>query len=118
MDPLMTLWIFLIGIIAGVLLGMIFVTKTALASLRKQIETLTIHKEEITEKLGAYRTRYPYDLKNFRHIGTPVDGVQFEDDQILFVTFKTDQSLPSPTQKRIKKLIEDKKVQWFDFTMK
>jgi predicted Holliday junction resolvase-like endonuclease len=114
----MTFWIFLIGIIAGVLLGIIFVTKTALESLRKQIETLTIPKEEITEKLGAYSTRYPYDLKNLRYIGTPVDGVQFEDDQILFVAFKTDQSSPSPTQKRIKKLIEDKKIQWLEFKMK
>ncbi|MCK5112179.1 MAG: endonuclease, partial [Thermoplasmatales archaeon] len=53
-----------------------------------------------------------------RFIGSPIDGVQFEDDQILFVEFKTDKSKLNAKQNKIKKLVKEGKVKWFEFKTK
>ena len=44
--------------------------------------------------------------------GRRLDGVQFEDDRIVFVEFKTNRSRLSDKQKKLKALIEDGYVYW------
>ncbi|UCD12863.1 MAG: endonuclease, partial [Thermoplasmatales archaeon] len=61
---------------------------------------------------------YPYSIEDFRYIGNPIEGIQFEDNQILFVTFKTKTSRLTPIQNSIKKLVTEGKVQWFEFKTK
>jgi predicted Holliday junction resolvase-like endonuclease len=58
---------------------------------------------------------YPYDAQRFRFLGTPIDGVQFEDDRIVFVEFKANRSQLSPGQRRIKRLIAEGQVYWEEF---
>jgi hypothetical protein len=71
------------------------------------------------DSLAAYhRKYYPYNPGNFRFLGDPVDGIQFEDDAILFIRFKTDDTPRTPEQDRIKRLVEQKNVRWFEFMMK
>ena len=55
------------------------------------------------EKLG-------WDLQEFKFLGRPVDGVQFEEDEIIIVEFKTGNSPLSQKQRRIKELVERGKV--------
>ena len=38
----------------------------------------------ITEQWFPLMQAYPYDPGGFRFLGTPVDGVQFEEDRIVF----------------------------------
>jgi len=59
--------------------------------------------------------QYPYDAGNFRFIGTPIDGVQFENDKIVFVEFKTSTSQLSEKQKKIKEQIAAKKIIFEEF---
>src|SRR5205085_11786796 len=66
----------------------------------------------ISEQWFPLMDRYPYDSQSFRFIGTPVDGIQFEEDGIIFCEFKPNQSELSPIQKQIKRLIEEKRVYW------
>jgi len=64
------------------------------------------------EQLFPYMNNYPYDPRNFRFIGTPIDGISFEEDKIVFIEFKTGQSALSALQKRIKKTLQKRKVEW------
>ncbi|MCK5261465.1 MAG: endonuclease [Thermoplasmatales archaeon] len=125
MDPLMTFWVFLIGIIIGVIFGITLVYKVAISPLHKKVEKFTSEKEslstawdKITEQYASSTEKYPYSIENFRFIGSPIDGVQFEDDQILFVEFKTDKSKLNAKQNKIKKLVKEGKVKWFEFKTK
>ena len=116
MDPLMTFWIFLIGIIVGLLIGLTLVQKVAISPLHNKVENLTKNvyskeaKEEFFKKLK--KNNYPFSLENFRYINNPFDGIQFEEDHILFVSTNKD---ITPTQKNILRLIKNKKVNWLDF---
>ncbi len=125
MDPLMTFWVFLIGIIIGVIFGITLVYRVAISPLHKKIEKLSSEKEslsiaynKITEQFASSMEKYPYSTENFRYIGDPIDGIQFEDDQILFVEFKTEKSKLNVKQNKIKKLVKEGKVKWFEFKMK
>ena len=125
MDPLMTFWIFLIGIIAGLMLGVTLVYRTAISPLHKKVEKLSSEKQslstiygKITEQFAPFMKKYPYSTENFRFIGNPIDGIQFEDDHIIFVEFKTSKSKLTPIQNRIKKLVKEGKIKWFEFRMK
>ena len=64
------------------------------------------------ENLFPFMNNYPYESRNFRFIGDPIDGVSFEDNKIIFMEFKTGTSKLSEKQKKIKNLVENKKVEW------
>jgi predicted Holliday junction resolvase-like endonuclease len=120
MDPLMTFWIFLIGIIIGLIAGIILVYRTAVSPLHKKIENPssqqssdTTYDKTMEQFDPTMLANYPFAYENFRFIGDPVDGIQFDDDRILFVEFKTDQS--NPTKNKIKELVDAGKIEWFEF---
>jgi predicted Holliday junction resolvase-like endonuclease len=125
MDPLLAFWIFLVGIIAGLLIGLTLIYRTAVAPLHKKIDRLTNEKQsfstthgKLSEQFSQLMREYPYPPQRFRFIGNPIDGVQFEDDRIIFVKIKTDQAQLSQIQKHIKQLVEEGKVEWFEFTVR
>lgn len=113
MDPLMTIWVFLIGTIIGILIGVILSYRTAVSPLHRTVERLASQHDTLQEKLKYY----PFDPDGFRFIGSPVDGIQFEQDAILFVRFKTGNTHWTSEQDHIKKLVEQRNVRWFEFTI-
>jgi predicted Holliday junction resolvase-like endonuclease len=96
--------------------------KRRLAVVVRMLEAERSHKRSIsasygriTEQWFPLMDRYPYDSANFRFLGTPVDGVQFEEDKIIFVEFKSRNSELSTSQRRMKQLIQSGKVSWEEF---
>jgi predicted Holliday junction resolvase-like endonuclease len=69
----------------------------------------------ITEQWFPLLKSYPYDPQDFRFLGSPVDGVQFNEDSIVFVEFKANKSRLSEKQRRIKRLVEEGHVYWEEF---
>ena len=65
---------------------------------------------QMTEQFMPFLKNYPYDPQEFKGIYKPIDGIQFEEDKIIFVEFKTNKSRMSDKQKNIKQLIENGKV--------
>ena len=53
-----------------------------------------------------------WDIQEFKFLGRPVDGIQFEEDEIIIVEFKTGDSNMSQKQRRIKELIDEGKVRF------
>src|SRR5687767_2303806 len=116
-----------IGIL--VLAGMVLVLFLMVAYYRRKVDNLIAQLEEeesrqkslsstygrITEQWIPLSNRYPYDPQYFRFLGSPIDGVQFEEDRIVFIEFKANRSRLSESQKRIKKLIEEGEVYWDEF---
>ena len=65
---------------------------------------------KLTEQFLPLVDSFPWDPGNFRFLGTPIDGVQFEDDRIILVEFKAANSQLSPLQRHIRDLVGDGKV--------
>jgi len=67
---------------------------------------------KMTEQFMPFLEHYPYDAQNFRFLGTPIDGVQFNDDEIVFIEFKTAQSQLSTKQRTARDIISHKRVRF------
>jgi predicted Holliday junction resolvase-like endonuclease len=104
-----------LGLYVGWLRRRLNVALQMLAEERTRQRSLSASYGRITEQWFPLMKAYPYDSANFRFLGTPVDGVQFEDDRIVFVEFKSNRSELSAQQKRLKRLIESGKVTWEEY---
>jgi hypothetical protein len=114
MDSLMTIWVFFIGITIGIILGIILSYKTAVNPLQHTIKKLTAQYKYSHEVMKYY----PYNPDNFRFVGDPIDGIQFEEKAILFVRFKKGNVPLTKEQNHIKTLLKNRNVEWFEFTTK
>jgi len=72
----------------------------------------------LTEQWIPFSKDFPYNSKNFKFLGQPIDGIAFEEDKIVLCEFKTNTSTLSEKQKQIKQLVESKKVEWLEFKIK
>ncbi len=122
---LMEAWLFFIGLLFGVIITLIAVYRLVISPLREKMErsieqkrSLSVTYGKITEQFAPFMQSYPFHPENFRFIGSPIDGIQFEDDKIIFVEIKTNKSKLTPLQKRIKELVKRGKVEWFEFDIR
>ena len=53
-----------------------------------------------------------WNIQEFKFLGRPIDGIQFEEDEIIIVEFKTGDSNMSKKHRRIKTLVEEGKVRF------
>lgn len=73
------------------------------------------------EKLVPFLEKFPHDPHDVRWLGNPIDLVIFDGcssqnpNQIVFCELKSGDSKLTKTQKRIKELIEAKKIKWEEF---
>ena len=67
---------------------------------------------KLTEQFLPLVEKFPWDPSNFRFLGMPIDGVQFEDDRVILVEFKTGNSQLSRLQRHIRELVNDGKVEF------
>lgn len=111
-----------LGGLCGILfLGLVFAVARVRALGARLDEELSRQKSlsttygRITEQWFPLMDAYPYDPQGFRFLGTPIDGVQFEEDRIVFVEFKANRSGLSTGQRRIRRLIEEGYVYWEEF---
>lgn len=112
-------WI-IVGLIAAVVI-LLLIVRMLLRRLRKvsfQKGSLSTKYGKMTEQFLPFLAEYPYDPQNFRFLGTPVDGVQFADDEIVFVEFKTAGGQLNGRQKQIRELVESKKVRFEEIKIK
>ena len=59
----------------------------------------------LTEQFLPLVDTYPWNPATFRFLGSPIDGVQFEDDRIILVEFKSGNSQLSKHQRKIRDLV-------------
>lgn len=69
----------------------------------------------IGENLAPFTKCWPWDPNGFRFLGNPVDGIQFNDDEIIFVEIKTGGARLSKSQKKFKELVKSGNISFVTF---
>ena len=67
---------------------------------------------QLTEQFMPLLDLYPWNPSGFKFLGNPIDVIQFENDRIVLVEFKTASSKLSKTQREIKNLVASNKVEF------
>lgn len=121
MDPLLLVSLALIVAIIALVMTIgsyrakIAQMETDLQAATSQRQSLASTYGRITEQWAPFMAGYPYEPRRFRFLGSPIDGVQFEDDKVVFVEFKTNTSRLSAGEQRIKENVQAGRVEWFEF---
>ena len=87
---LLTIVLALVVIASVLFLGLLYqLWRRALSDLRtarSNSQSLSTKYGKMTEQFMPFVPNYPWDPERFRFIGSPVDGIQFEEDNFdLFV---------------------------------
>lgn len=82
-------------------------------SFSKQSQSVKYGK--MSENWIPLSEKFPYDKERFRFLGNPIDGITFLDDKIVFCEFKSGKAKLSPTQEHVRKLVQNKQVEWLEF---
>ena len=69
----------------------------------------------IGENLAPFTEGWPWDPNSFRFLGNPIDGIQFNKDEIIFVEIKTGKARLSKSQKVFRDLVKAGKVSFVTF---
>ncbi|MDP6671349.1 MAG: Holliday junction resolvase-like protein [archaeon] len=117
--------VYVLSFIILVLAVLVFILFKKASSLEAKLEETLFTKRsqsvkygKITEQFVPFLDDLPFSAENFRFLGSPIDGVAFEQDEIILCEFKASDSGLSDIQKRIKKLVEEKKVKWLEFRLR
>ena len=87
-------WWVVVGLIAGTTVSVYLsvVLATALVKERHRRRQLSARYGLMTEQFLPLAATYPWNARHFRFLGSPIDGIQFNEDQIILVEFKSGQS--------------------------
>lgn len=108
----------LILILSFIILLLLLVLKRMWSQLkeeRSRKQEIATRHGQIYEEFFPFLREYPYNVKNFRFIGTPIDGVQFEGNEIVFIEFKSASSQLSDKQKVIRKIVDEGRVRFEEY---
>jgi predicted Holliday junction resolvase-like endonuclease len=90
-----------------------------MSTLQKNLAKITSDKISLSTKYGQISEEffpleqsYPYNSKDFKFLGNPIDGIQFNNDKIILVEFKTNTSKLSTKQRHIRDLINNNQVEF------
>lgn len=118
--------------LTAALLGLIVVTswalykvsglKTLLEQERKNSQKIIHQKKssevrlgKVAENMAPFFSDWPYDPNRFRFLGNPIDGISFNEDEVVFVEIKSGGARLSKTQKHVKDLVKQGKVRFVSF---
>lgn len=77
-------------------------------------KSLHVKHGKTFEHFVPFMEEYPGDKENSVFLGNPIDFISFDDDSIKFIEVKTGKSSLSEKQKKVKNLVQDKKIEWYE----
>jgi len=114
-----------LSIIILVLIAVVIIFFLYARSLRERLSAMEFSKSSqsvkyglLTEQWIPFSKKFPFPPQNFKFLGQPIDGIAFNDENIVFVEFKTATSSLNEKQRHIKQLIEDGKIKWLEFKIR
>ncbi len=69
---------------------------------------------QISEQFAPWMANWPWDPKQFRFIGAPIDGIQFTDNGIVLVEIKSARSQLSAVQRQVRDHVQAGRVYWHE----
>jgi predicted Holliday junction resolvase-like endonuclease len=120
MNPTVTL---LLGICFGAVIGLVVALIWRIrfaAGIRRDavLRSQAVTAGRITEQLVPYLPGFPFNPKDVRFLGSPVDLIVFdgldagEPRRIVFVEVKTGSATLSPRERKVRDVIRDGRVAW------
>ena len=104
-------------VVVAVTLRVASALRGELRATRSSRQSQSTRYGQITEQFMPWASNYPYDPSGFRFLGSPIDGVQFEEDRVILMEFKTAGSKLSAGQRRIRDLVRKGKVSFEEFRL-
>lgn len=111
------LWLVALGLLLPLLL--VWGWLKSMARLRRRLRELDGAKRsqstrygQTLEQFAPFLSDWPWDPKLFRFIGSPIDGVQFTEDGVVFVEIKSASSRLTPLQQQVKEHVQRGRVAW------
>ena len=89
--------------------------KKKFSDLIRQKKSSEVRVGLISEQIAPFLDAWPFETKNFRFLGAPIDGVSFEDDNVILVEIKTGKASLSPKQRQIRKQVREGRVKFMEF---
>ncbi len=125
----------IIGIFVALIIGYYFGRKIVASEYKARFEEWVLQKEreirddavrrsrlvlggKFSEQLAPYLPDFKYDPTDARFIGTPIDMLVFKGlsanapEEIIMLEIKSGEAGLSQQEKKIKELVENKKVRW------
>ena len=106
----------LVGVLGGLyiwkLQKLLKIKNGAYKKLYSQKKQSEVRTGQIAEHFAPLLSDFKYDRKQARFLASPIDFIIFEEEEVIFMEIKTGNSQLNANQRRIKKLIEEKKVKW------
>ena len=115
----------LLVLVIVLLAAIVLILFRKLIAMQKEFSELLFAKQSQSVKYGKMTEQwipfvkdFPFNPSDFRFLGSPVDGIVFDESKIVFCEFKTADSVLSEKQKRIRDLVKGKNVEWMQFNLK
>ena len=90
-------------------------TRGQLKKTVSQKKSSEVRLGKIGENMAPFFSDWPYNPNKFRFLGDPVDGIQFGEDEVIFVEIKTGKARLTTSQKTVKQLVKEGKVKFVTF---
>ncbi len=104
--------VFLLFLFILVLFGLYFKSLRRLREVLSSKKSLEVKYGKNFEQLVPFLDEFGGSRENFRFLGSPIDGVLFNPDEVVFIEIKTGGSKLSEGQRRVKELVEKKRVRF------
>ena len=113
-------WIVIAVLSLVLLLSFYVISKLISANgrLKSEKRGTEVRRGFLIEQLLPFAQSYPWDPQTFKFLGNPIDGIHFEEDEIVLVEFKSGNSRLSEGQKKVKELVSSGKVRFSEVRAK
>jgi predicted Holliday junction resolvase-like endonuclease len=88
------------------------VIKEAYAKLQTQKKSSEVKTGQTVEQLAGFLDDFPYPDDEIKALYQPIDLIVFREEEIVFIEIKSGESQLSEKQRKIRDLIEEKKVRF------
>lgn len=86
--------------------------KEAYAKLLGQKKSSEVKTGQTVEQLIGFLDQFPYPNDEIKSLFQPIDLIVFREDEIVFIEVKSGEAQLSDKQRKIRKLIDEKKVRF------
>lgn len=80
-----------------------------ISDLKSKTKSTEVRTGQIAEQFAPYLKDFPYDSKDVRFLGSPIDMIvfDFKGDQVVLIEFKTGDAKENARQRQIREMIKN-----------